>query len=340
MAVDLDWLISRFDRVSMEYPGLSLVAVPKPFRFTDTNCEVDCDASEGYRFYYPRINSSKYEPQWYWASDNTPERDERGVILFSTKHFLEFPRWFFSHELPVFERGWWAMWLHRTFGFDPSIEDPNQKLQTNAECLRAYQPLFELTTQVLLEHYEYEEWFIKWCPNCRAEQFNRCGPWLLFVLSHYKNIRKEQGVCVIDDIGIATILVLRLFKAKNQEPSLAVASKKNVSQGPYQTLWNYSQQKWASGSDKYKICQHITDGPGNYTECVEDLIPNVNRTDQSRRFHSVLGSLNKEIRDVLALEVYRWGAQILVCEVGRKPPEHERKPKQPTTKKSTTKRKR
>lgn len=359
MAVDLDWLVSRFDKVSIEYPGLSLVAVPAPARFTESNSVVDYDPSEDYCFYYPKLRSSKYEPQWYWASKNTMERDERGIILFSTKNYLEFPRWYFSDGFPVFEQGWWAMWLHRTFGFDPSNEDPNQKLQTNAECLRAYLPLFELATKVLLEHYEYEEWFIKWCSNCKARQFNSCGPWLLFILAHYKNIRKEQDVCVIDDIGIATILALRAFKevqnrctsdnnqlspqntialAESLSPPSELLISADVPPCPYQKLWVYAQKTWVPGTNKFKICEYISKGPGNYTECLEHLIPNINRTAQTRRFHAVKGPMNKEIISALRLEVYRLGEQILIREVGRTPPPKSNR--KPTTKKSTAKRNR
>jgi hypothetical protein len=261
------------------------------------------------------------------------------------------------------------MWLHRTFGFDPSNEDPNQKLQTNAECLRAYLPLFELATQVLLEHYEYEQWFIKWCSNCKARQFNSCGPWLLFILAHYKNIRKEQDVCVIDDIGIATILALRAFKevqnrctsdnnqlspqntialAESLSPPSELQISADVPPCPYQTLWDYAQKMWASGTDKFKICQHISSGPGNYSACVADLVPDVGRTDQTKRFHAVVGVLNQQICGELGLRVYRpyRSQQILVERINESPNRNsktanpKRSTKKTSQKKSTTKRKR
>ena len=109
--------------------------------------------------------------------------------------------------------------------------------------------------------------------------------------------------------------------------------------GPYQKLWDYTKKMWAKNTDKFKICQHISSGPGNYSACVDDLVPNVSLTEKTKRFHSVLGSMNREIGPELKLEVYRFGQQVLICKVGQKPPEHKRKRSRTTTKKSTPKRK-
>ena len=118
---------------------------------------------------------------------------------------------------------------------------------------------------------------------------------------------------------------------------------KKVAARLYQTLWDYAQKMWAPGTDKFKICEHISKGPGNYSECLKHLVPNISsRTEKTKRFHSVCGALNNEIRAALGLEVYRFGQQIFVCEAGWKPLEHKPKlkPKKTTPKKSTTKRKR
>lgn len=341
MAVDLDWLVSRFDRVSIDYPGLALVGVPAPSRFTKSNSFVDASIDS----YHPEIRHTKYEPQWYWA-EKTPEFNSTKIITISLKHHLRFPYWKFRHSLPVFKRGWWAMWLHRTFGFDPSNVEPNQQIQSNSECLQAYQPLFELATQALVDHYGNREWFIEWCldTTCGNEKYNLCGPWLLFLLSHYPS-RKEWDVQVIDDIGIATVHALRtlgnaITPAVGLSPPSELPTSADVPPSPYQTLWDYAQRMWASDTDKFKICQHISSGPGNYSACVEELVPGVDgRTLKTNRFHAVLGVLNKEIGAELRLEVYRFGEQILVCERGRKPTGHKRKSKKTTTKKTTTKRK-
>jgi ElaB/YqjD/DUF883 family membrane-anchored ribosome-binding protein len=125
-----------------------------------------------------------------------------------------------------------------------------------------------------------------------------------------------------------------------QDEKDLLGKKVATPQTPYQTLWDYAQKMWTSGTDKFKICEHISNGPGNYSECLEHLVPNTSRTDQTKRFHSVCGAMNKEIRAPLGLEVYRFGEQIFVCKAGRKPLEHKPKPQKTTTKKSTTKRKR
>jgi hypothetical protein len=112
---------------------------------------------------------------------------------------------------------------------------------------------------------------------------------------------------------------------------------------PYQSLWDYAQKMWTPGTDKFKICKYISNGPGNYSECLEDLVPNISRTDQTKRFHSVCGAMNKEIRVALGLEVHRptRSQQILVQEVCESPMSEERpNNRKPTIKKSTTKRKR
>lgn len=357
MAVDLDWLVSRFDKVSIDYPGLALVGRPKPARFTDSNCEVDCEPSEDYCFYYPKLRGSKYEPQLYWPDEDSPQPkpDDQGIITLTGPFdpHLEFPCWYFWHHSPIFERGWWAMWLHRTFGFDPRTKDPNQQIQKNSECLKAYQPLLELATQVLLDFYGGREWFFEWCPEAKNERFNFCGPWLLFVLAHYTNPREDDGVCVIDDIGIATISALRALRnaptsADGLPPPTEFPTSASVTPCPYQTLWDYAQKMWASGTDKFKICQHISSGPGNYSACVADLVPDVGRTDQTKRFHAVVGVLNQQICGELGLRVYRpyRSQQILVERINESPNRNsktanpKRSTKKTSQKKSTTKRKR
>jgi len=73
----------------------------------------------------------------------------------------------------------------------------------------------------------------------------------------------------------------------------------------YLALWEYAGKTWARGSDFFNLCESLANGPANYSSCIESLIPNVSRTDQTRRFHSVVGSLNTSIRETLGLEVIR-----------------------------------
>jgi hypothetical protein len=108
----------------------------------------------------------------------------------------------------------------------------------------------------------------------------------------------------------------------------------------YQRLWDYAQKMWARGTAKYKICECMKNGPGDYLDCVQLLAPGVNRTDQSRQFHSVVGAINDVVKVELRLEVYKVGQQVLLCEAGQRPARKKPTAKRPTTKKSTTKRKR
>ena len=108
----------------------------------------------------------------------------------------------------------------------------------------------------------------------------------------------------------------------------------------YQRLWDYAQKMWARGTAKYKICECMKNGPGDYLDCLQLLAPGVNRTDQSRQFHSVVGALNGVVKVELRLEVYKVGQQILLCEAGQRPTRKKPIAKRPTTKKSSTKRKR
>jgi len=108
----------------------------------------------------------------------------------------------------------------------------------------------------------------------------------------------------------------------------------------YVKLWEYANKMWAKGMDKYKICESISNGPGNYSDCVEYLIPNVSRSEQTKRFHSVKGELNKAIQVGLSLEVYRDGQQVLIRKVGEQPTSQRKLKRTATKKKTNTKRKR
>ncbi len=130
--------------------------------------------------------------------------------------------------------------------------------------------------------------------------------------------------------------------------SLCEVNQVKTNDTSYHELWGYAQKMWASGTDKFKICKHISSGPGNYSACVEDLVPDVKRTDQTKRFHAVLHALNQHICDALGLRVYRlYRSQQILVERINESPNHNNKPtnrkrstKTASKKKSTTKRKR
>jgi hypothetical protein len=132
--------------------------------------------------------------------------------------------------------------------------------------------------------------------------------------------------------------VIDLLGNKVATPDTKLPIPVDFQQTPYQKLWDYAQKMWTSGTDKFKICEHISNGPGKYSNCLDHLIPNVGRSDQTKRFHSVASVLNKEIKITLGLEVYRLGEQVLIREAAPKPTTKSKH--NANTKKSATKRKR
>jgi hypothetical protein len=116
----------------------------------------------------------------------------------------------------------------------------------------------------------------------------------------------------------------------------------------YKRLFEYAQKQWNPVSHNYILCESIANGPGKYGECVEKLLPRVNKSTQTRLFHAVLGPLNKTIGGELGLRVYRptRSQQILVERVEESPNRNsktanpKRSTKKTSNKKSATKRKR
>jgi hypothetical protein len=211
MAIDLDWLISRFDSVSEKYPGLALVGLESPKEFTSRNCEVP-DSEWGMHFPV-RTYEGEYGHQFYYAGDSV-EHNPQGISLIkSLKPLLAFPQWTFGGmNSNVLKRGWWSIWLHRKFGFDPEASEEKQNLCSNSECLDAYQPILELATDVLIhQFYSDQEWY---CEQgaIRDAKWRRSAPWLLFLLSHFRIRRESQNRHVIDDVGIASSIVLRSMR--------------------------------------------------------------------------------------------------------------------------------
>jgi hypothetical protein len=109
----------------------------------------------------------------------------------------------------------------------------------------------------------------------------------------------------------------------------------------YVKLWEYANKMWAKGTDKYKICESISNGPGDYSECVDYLVPKCDdKSLKTKRFHAVKDVLNEDIRCGLRLEVYRDGQQVLIRKVDEQPTSQRKLKRTATKKKTNTKRKR
>jgi hypothetical protein len=211
MAIDLDWLVSRFDSVSEKYPGLVLVGLESPKEFTSRNCEVP-DSEWGMHFPV-RTYEGEYGHQFYYAGESVEHIPQGINLIKSLEPLLAFPKWTFGGvNSNVLKRGWWSIWLYRKFGFDPEFSDERQNLCSNSECLDAYQPILELATDVLIhQFYSDQEWY---CEQgvIHDTKWRCCAPWLLFLLSHFRIRRESQNRHVIDDVGIASSIVLRSLR--------------------------------------------------------------------------------------------------------------------------------
>ena len=212
--VDIDWLISRFNSVSEKYPGLVLVGLESPKKFTSINCTVP-DPEWGMRF--PNGTSEgEYGHQYHYANGIVVQEPQGIQRISLAPPLLAFPQWCFgSMDSPVLKNGWWAMWLHRKFGFDPEVTDAKQNLSSNAECLASYNPILEIATDILIQFYGTDEWFFEsgvLSEGRPHEKFSRCGPWLLFLLSCFRSRKESDGRHVIDDVGIASLMVLRSLR--------------------------------------------------------------------------------------------------------------------------------
>jgi hypothetical protein len=138
-----------------------------------------------------------------------------------------------------------------------------------------------------------------------------------------------------------TQLTTKLYAevSKISEPLTVVDSQTPPTSDDYTNLWDYAKRTWASGTDRFKVCESISNGPGDYGKCVEDLVSNVDRTTQTRRFHAVIGPMNQQIGSELGLEVYRKGQQVLVCKVGERSTSKQKLKETTTNKKTGVKRK-
>jgi hypothetical protein len=135
----------------------------------------------------------KYLPQFY--GKNLSDDDA-----------LVFPQWCFGYSASeVFNSGCWYMWLCRMFGAVPAIQD-------DATCLDTYRLLFGVCTDLLKEF--YDDPIFPWPEKgLRLDfQYDPCLPWLLFLLEESPQRKDFGGVLLIDDVGIASSVVLRSLR--------------------------------------------------------------------------------------------------------------------------------
>ncbi len=250
MAIDLDWLISRFDSVSEKYPGLALVGLESPKEFTSRNCEVP-DSELGMHFPV-RTYEGEYGHQFYYAGDSVEPIPQGISLIKSLKPLLAFPKWTFGGmNSNVLKRGWWSIWLHRKFGFDPEASEEKQNLCSNSECLDAYQPILELATDVLIhQFYSDQEWY---CEQgaIRDAKWRCSAPWLLFLLSHFRIRRESQNRHVIDDVGIASSIVLRSLRDSLLDQDTTQAPQRADNQADEDGVIDAIARSMVWGDDKF-----------------------------------------------------------------------------------------
>jgi hypothetical protein len=195
--VDIDWLISRIDNAAEKYPGLALVMIPSVEQFTEENSfcgPAEATGPNDIATYFPKDrNHHKYQHQFYGNS-----------LL--DKDALVFPFWNFGYsKSKVFKAGCWAMWLCRKHGTVREIQD-------DMACLDTYRILFGVCTNLLGDFYKAP--IFPWPEKgMRGElQYDLCLSWLLFLLSHVPQRKDFEGIYVIDDVGIASGMALRMLR--------------------------------------------------------------------------------------------------------------------------------
>ena len=83
----------------------------------------------------------------------------------------------------------------------------------------------------------------------------------------------------------------------------------------YQKLWKYAKKNWLPVSGNFRIAESIKDGPGNYQDCIDKLLPpthKMGRTRQTKFFHSVKGALNPILREEFGFEVFRDNEEVVI----------------------------
>jgi hypothetical protein len=209
MAIDLDWLISRFDNTAEKHPGLALVMIPSVDQFTEENslCNPATTGQNDLTFYLPKCGKHQYQHQFYGKR----MLDDDALV---------FPHWHFGYSNSVvFKSGCWSMWLHRKYGPAASFED-------DTICLDTYRLLFNACTVFLSDAGNETVFFSRPESGLRGEmKYDLCLPWLLFLMTEHP-MRKEGGVRVIDDVGLASSIVLRSMRDSSLD--------QNTTQAPQQ----------------------------------------------------------------------------------------------------------
>jgi hypothetical protein len=140
----------------------------------------------------------KYLPQFYGEKLS----DENALI---------FPYWNFGYSASeVFKSGCWEMWLCRMFGTVPDIQD-------DAACLDTYRILFSVCTNLLEDFYDGP--VFPW-PEAGFRfdtRYDMCLPWLFCLMTEVPQRQEFGGERVIDDVGIASGMVLRLLRDEYDE---------------------------------------------------------------------------------------------------------------------------
>lgn len=95
----------------------------------------------------------------------------------------------------------------------------------------------------------------------------------------------------------------------------------------YQSLEDYAEKKWARDTDKYRLAESIKTGPTNCGECVDKLIPNVDRSTQTKRFHAVKHQMNQELQKEFGFEVFRDNEQVVIRRLTKPTPSKKKVPK-------------
>jgi hypothetical protein len=209
MAIDLDWLISRFDNTAEKHPGLALVMIPSVDQFTEENslCNPATSGQNDLTFYLPKCGKHQYQHQFYGKR----VLDDDALV---------FPHWHFGYSNSVvFKSGCWSMWLHRKYGPAASFED-------DTICLDTYRLLFNACTVFLSDAGNETGFFSRPESGLRGQMtYDLCLPWLLFLMTEHP-MRKEGGVRVIDDVGLASSIVLRSMRDSSLD--------QNTTQAPQQ----------------------------------------------------------------------------------------------------------
>ncbi len=76
----------------------------------------------------------------------------------------------------------------------------------------------------------------------------------------------------------------------------------------YQKLQEYAGMKWTIGSDKDRLARSLANGPNDYQTVLDNLVPGVDRSTQTKRFDAIKRAANVDLkRDGFVLEIRKDG---------------------------------